>query len=76
MTVELNDGKTLVADVTADRDLWPAIRRSGADVTIVPGSAPASDTSLLRYVAEFAPFGIMALLLLYILRTVARTRPR
>jgi hypothetical protein len=34
VTLELNDGTTLTTAVPADRDLWPAIRRSGADVTI------------------------------------------
>ncbi len=75
VTIELNDGKTLTTRVTADRDLWPAIRRSGADVTIVPGTSSADrDTSPMGYVLGFVPFIIMALLLLFVLRTFRRSR--
>jgi ATP-dependent Zn protease len=69
VTVELNDGKTLTAAVTPDRDLWPAIRRSGADVAIVKtGRTTTSETSLTGYIFQFVPFVIMAALLMYILR--------
>ena len=73
ITVELNDGKTLSTSVTADRDLWPAIKRSGADVSIVPRSRADESTSTLGFVFQFVPFVIMALVLLFILRFVRRS---
>jgi len=73
ITVELNDGKTISTTVTPDRDLWPAIRRSGADVAIVARKDADESTSPLRYVIQFVPFVIMALLLLFILRTMRRS---
>ena len=76
VTVELNDGKTLTAAVAPDRDLWPAIRRSGADVTIVSsGRTTTSETSLTGYVFQFVPFLIMALLLMFVLRTARSRQP-
>ena len=73
ITVELNDGKTISTSVTPDRDLWPAIKRSGADVTIAaPGGADGS-ASPLASIFQFAPFVIMALLVLFILRTARRS---
>jgi ATP-dependent Zn protease len=68
VTIELNDGKTRTYTVPADTDLWPAIRRSGADVSI--SRAPDTQTSPLGFVFQFVPFVIMALLLIFILRTV------
>ena len=76
VTVELNDGTTLTTVVPAERDLWPAIRRSGADVTIVRAPAPKSDTSPMSYLLSFVPLVIMALVLLYLLRGVMRDRLR
>ncbi|MDB5027184.1 MAG: hypothetical protein JWO66_873 [Candidatus Eremiobacteraeota bacterium] len=73
ITVELNDGKRLSAEVPADRDLWPAIRRSGTDVTIARDAR--SDAAPIGYVFQFVPFIIMALLLVFVLRT-ARNRAR
>jgi hypothetical protein len=72
ITVELNDGKTMSTNVTPDRDLWPAIRRSGADVTIVAGNGSTSD-SPMRYAVQFVPFVLMALLLVFILRNARRS---
>ena len=68
ITVELNDGKTISTSVTPDRDLWPAIRRSGADVTIVARPGADDSVSTMSYVFQFVPFVIMALLLVFILR--------
>ena len=73
ITVELNDGKTLSTSVTPDRDLWPAIKRSGADVTIVPRNRADGATSPMTFLLQFVPFAIMALLLLFILRTMRRS---
>jgi hypothetical protein len=70
ITVELNDGKTMSTNVTPDRDLWPAIKRSGADVTIVARGGADDSVSPMAYILQFVPFVIMALLLLFILRTV------
>jgi ATP-dependent Zn protease len=70
IALELNDGTRLTASVPADRDLWPLIRRSGADVALT--SAAAGETPLLGYVFQFVPFVIMALLLIFILRTANR----
>jgi ATP-dependent Zn protease len=72
ITVELNDGKTLSTTVTPDRDLWPAIKHSGADVTIVSRSR-GDDATPMTFFVQFAPFVIMALVLLFILRTVRRS---
>ena len=71
ISLELNDGKTISTSVTPDRDLWPAIRRSGADVSIVARTG-ADATSPLAFVFQFVPFVIMALLLVFILRTTRR----
>ena len=68
ITVELNDGKRISTSVTPDRDLWPAIRRSGADVTIVPRTGGDDSMSTVGYLFQFVPFVIMALLLIFILR--------
>jgi ATP-dependent Zn protease len=74
VTVELNDGKKLTTTVSADRDLWPSIKRSEADVTIVAAQpVRTGETSTIGAVFQFVPFIIMALLLLFILRT-ARAR--
>ena len=74
ITVELNDGKTLSTSVTPDRDLWPAIKRSGADVTIVARSRSDEPTSTLGIAFQFIPFVILALLLLFILRIARRSQ--
>ena len=74
ITVELNDGKTLSTSVTPDRDLWPAIKRSGADVSIVPRSRADESTSTMGFVFQAVPFVIMALLLLFILRLARRSQ--
>ena len=73
ITVELNDGKTVSTSVTPDRDLWPAIRRSGADVTIVARGGARDSASPMGYIFQFVPFVIMALLLLFILGRARRT---
>ena len=73
VTIELNDGKTRTYTVPADNDLWPAIRRSGADVSITRAPEP-SQTPPLGYVFQFVPFVIMALLLIFVLRTVRPVR--
>jgi ATP-dependent Zn protease len=69
VTLELKDGTTVTVDIPANRDLWPAIHASGADVSI---TSSGSETQPLSYVFQFVPFGIMALLLLFILRTARR----
>jgi ATP-dependent Zn protease len=68
VTLELKDGTTVTSEIPANRDLWPAIRASGADVSITS----AGDTRLFAYVFQFLPFAIMALLLLFILRMARR----
>ncbi len=73
ITVELNDGKTMSTSVTPDRDLWPAIRRSGADVTIVAGRGGSDSASPFGYVFQFVPFVLMAVLLLFILQRARRS---
>ncbi len=73
ITVELNDGKTMSTSVTPDRDLWPAIRRSGADVTIVASRGADDSASPMGYVFQFVPFVLMALLLLFILQRARRS---
>ncbi|MDQ6925517.1 MAG: hypothetical protein M3154_04690 [Candidatus Eremiobacteraeota bacterium] len=75
ITVELNDGKTMSTTVTADRDLWPAIKRSGADVTIVPRSGADDSASPMSFIFQFVPFVIMALLLLFIVWKARRSAP-
>ena len=72
ISLELNDGKTISTSVTPDRDLWPAIKRSGADVSIVARTG-ADATSPLAFVFQFVPFAIMALLLVFILRMARRS---
>jgi hypothetical protein len=72
ITLELNDGTRLTTDVPADRDLWPLIRRSGSDVTLVNGGSSSGGTPALF---QFVPFAIMALLLIFILQR-ARRQPR
>jgi ATP-dependent Zn protease len=74
ISVELNDGTTISANVKVDRDLGPAIRRSGADVSVVPRTG-ADATSPMAFVFQFVPFVIMALLLLFILRMSRRSGP-
>ncbi|HWT06442.1 MAG TPA: hypothetical protein VN224_11840 [Xanthomonadales bacterium] len=73
ITVELNDGKTLSTSVTADRDMWPPIKRSGADVTIVARSRADDSASPMSFVFQFVPFLIMALLLLFIIGKARRS---
>ena len=68
ITLELNDGTKLTGAVPADRDLAPLIRRSGADLSIANAAPPADEKGPFSYLLEFAPFVIMALLLIYILR--------
>jgi len=76
VTLELNDGSTLTAAVPADRDLWPAIRRSGADVTIANDARPSdANASPFGVIFGFVPFVIMALLVLFILRTARGRSP-
>jgi ATP-dependent Zn protease len=75
ITVELNDGKTLSTRVTPDRDLWPAIKRSGADVSIVPRSRADESVSTMGFVFQFVPFVILAVLLLFVIR-IARRSPQ
>jgi ATP-dependent Zn protease len=75
ISLELNDGKTVSTRVTPDRDLWPAIKRSGADVTIVARTGADDAGSPMTYIFQFVPFVIMALLLLFILRTARRSAP-
>jgi ATP-dependent Zn protease len=70
MLVELNDGSKVTVDVPNDRDLGPLVRRSGADLALA--GTGSSDTTLVGYVFQFVPFVIMALLLLFILRTARR----
>jgi ATP-dependent Zn protease len=72
VTLELNDGKRLTAKVPTDRDLWPLIHSSGADVTLVNGAPATGQTQPAGYLFQFVPFVIMALLLVFILRTVRR----
>ena len=72
ITVELNDGKTLSTSITPDLDMWPAIRRSGADVTIVARSG-ANDSTPMGFAFQAVPFVIMALLLLFILGRTRRS---
>jgi ATP-dependent Zn protease len=72
MLVELNDGSKVTVEVPRDRDLGPLVSRSGADLAFTNVSA---DTPLLGYVLQFVPFVVMALLLLFVLRT-ARRRQR
>jgi ATP-dependent Zn protease len=71
VALELNDGKRLTADVPADRDLGPLIRRSGADLALT-NAGPPDVRPVFGYVSQFVPFIIMALLVVFILRTVRR----
>ncbi len=72
VTVETKDGTTFRARVPADRDLGPALRDSGAELVVLAGhTAPETSSSPLAAVFQFAPFGIMALLLLFVLRRQA-----
>lgn len=73
ITVELNDGTTLREPVPRDRDLWPALHQSGADISVVRAQTPRS-TPLFASIFLFIPIGVMALLLLAILRR-ARYNP-
>lgn len=66
ITIELNDGTTRTETVPADRDLWPALRESGADLAIAQ-DAHASATPAVGYAIQFVPFTVMALLLLFVL---------
>jgi cell division protease FtsH len=63
---ELNDQAQTKFTTTApeDRDLLPALRSNGVDVSAVNNQS----TPLLGYVVQFVPFVIMALLLIFILR--------
>jgi ATP-dependent Zn protease len=69
VTLELKDGTTVTVDIPANRDLWPAVHASGADVSI---TSSGSDMQPLTYVFQFVPFVIMALLVIFILRTARR----
>ncbi len=71
VTLELNDGQRLSANVPADRDLGPLIRRSGADVALT-NAGPPYERPVSSYLFQFVPFAIMALLVVFILRTVRR----
>ncbi|HEV2739644.1 MAG TPA: hypothetical protein VGU66_13790 [Candidatus Elarobacter sp.] len=73
ITVELNDGKTVSTSVAPDRDLWPAIRRSGADVTIVARGGTNDSGSTMGFVFQFVPLAIMALLVLFIVGRARRS---
>ncbi|HEY0393181.1 MAG TPA: ATP-dependent zinc metalloprotease FtsH, partial [Candidatus Elarobacter sp.] len=63
---ELNDQAQTKFTTTApeDKDLLPALRANGVDVSAVNSQS----TPLLGYVFQFVPFVIMALLLIFILR--------
>ncbi len=71
INVELNDGTTEREPVPPDRDLWPALQRSGADIAVVRGAVPES-TTWPGAVLQFLPIGLMALLVLFILRRAQR----
>ncbi|HEX3466099.1 MAG TPA: hypothetical protein VHS78_18770 [Candidatus Elarobacter sp.] len=69
MLVELNDGSKMSVAIPSDRDLGPLVRRSGADLAL---ASIGSETPLIGYVFQFVPLAVMALLLLFILRTASR----
>lgn len=71
VTLEAADGTTQRYLVPADRDIWPALHGSGADITITRGYA---ETGPVGYIIQFVPFTIMTLLLIVILRRAARAQ--
>ncbi len=73
LTLELNDGTTLRAAPPEQRDLWPAVRKSGADIAIVRASGSETTNSPLGIAATVVPFGLMAILLLVVLRRTQRS---
>jgi len=72
IAIELTDGKRLTTQISSERDLWPAIRRSGADVTIVASGAP--QLPMVRYIYQFIPYLVFALLALFIVRMIREVR--
>ena len=72
LTLELNDGKRLTVNVPGERDLWPLIRSSGADISLLNGGPPPDERSFFSILFQLVPFGIMALLVVFILRTIRR----
>ncbi len=68
ISLELKDGTTLRERIPADRDLWPLLQSSGADIAVVRGDAANESSPLVSIVLRFLPIFVMALLLLFILR--------
>lgn len=73
MLVELNDGSKITVAIPNDRDLGPLVRRSGADLAL---ASAGTETPLIGYVFQFVPFVVMALLLIFVLRTASRRQMR
>ncbi|HTD37211.1 MAG TPA: hypothetical protein VK669_06845 [Candidatus Limnocylindrales bacterium] len=73
MLVELNDGSKITVAIPNDRDLGPIVRRSGADLAL---ASAEGETPMIGYVFQFVPFIVMALLLVFILRTASRRQMR
>ncbi len=71
ITVELKDGTRLSAPLAPDRDIWPAIRSSGAEVAI-EATGGSSISPLIAIALNFLPFLIMILLLLSVVRAIRR----
>ncbi|HEY0394632.1 MAG TPA: hypothetical protein VGD01_09055 [Candidatus Elarobacter sp.] len=71
VTLELNDGRRLTVPVPSDRDLWPSIRTSGADVAIAARGSEAP-RGLTAYLSAAVGLVVVTLLAVTIFRTARR----
>jgi ATP-dependent Zn protease len=74
ISVELADGSTLRETVPQDRNLWPAIRESGADIAIAPDATAPRSIPLTQFLVQFVPFLTTMMVLLLVLRRVRAPR--
>ncbi|MBC5820923.1 MAG: hypothetical protein GIX01_02895 [Candidatus Eremiobacteraeota bacterium] len=73
ITLELKDGTTLRERMPADRDVWPLLQNSGADVAIVRGDVNQQDP-LVAMLLQALPLILMGLLVMFIVRRAQSSR--
>jgi len=73
INLELKDGTTLRERMPADRDIWPLLQNSRADVAIIRGDLGSQNTFVAMLV-QAVPLLLMALLVIFIVRRAQSSR--